>query len=217
MFSSGLIKSIFFYTKGKAEMTTIDRLPVVTPADWMPGPPQGQWTYDDYIALPDDGQRYEIVYGVLYMSPSPSGAHQDAVGEIFSYLRTYVKLVGLGLVRVAPFNVRLSSKDTFQPDILVVLNANLEKVKDTYMLGAPDLVVEVASPSTEGFDRREKQDAYAAAGVPEYWIVNTDARTVELLVLEHGKYRSPGVFRGKATLPSHVVPDLPVHVEQFFV
>jgi len=197
-------------------MTTIDRLPVVTPADWVPGPKQGEWTYDDYAKLPDDGWRYEIVNGVLYMSPSPSGAHQDAVLEIASYLRTYVKLAGLGLVRVAPFNVRLSSKDTFQPDILVVLNANLEKVKDTYVLGAPDLVVEVASPSTEGFDRREKQDTYALAGIPEYWIVNTDARTVEVLVLEQGRYRSLGAFRGKATLPSQVVPNLPVRLEQFF-
>ena len=80
------------------------------------------------------------------MAPSPSGAHQDAALEIASYLRTYIKLTGLGLVRIAPFDVVLSPKDVVQPDVLVVLNANLGKVKDLLMIGAPDLVVEVASP-----------------------------------------------------------------------
>src|SRR5215467_9220513 len=134
--------------KGKADMTTTEKLPMVTRADWVPGPRQGLWTYDDYAALPDDGKRYEIVNGVLYMAPSPSGAHQDVVGELFSYLRSHIKLTGLGLVRMAPFDVILSPKDVVQPDILVVLNANRGKVKDLFMNGAPDLVVEVASPGT---------------------------------------------------------------------
>lgn len=197
-------------------MTTIDRLTVVTPADWIQGPPQGQWTYDDYAALPDDGKRYEVVNGVLYMSPSPNGGHQDAILEIASYLRMHVKLAGLGLVRVAPFDVRLSPRDVFQPDILVVLNAHLDRVKNNYVLGAPDLVVEVVSPSTGGFDRREKQDAYTHAGVPEYWIVDANARTVEVLTLEREKYRSLGVFQGRETLPSRVIPSFSVHVERFF-
>src|SRR6266699_358369 len=136
-----------FYER-QPDMTTTEKLPVVTRADWVPGPRQGQWTYDDYTALPDDGKRYEIVNGVLYMAPSPSGAHQDAALEIASYLRTYIKLTGLGLVRIAPFDVVLSPKDVVQPDVLVVLNANLGKVKDLLMIGAPDLVVEVASPGT---------------------------------------------------------------------
>ncbi len=198
-------------------MTTIDKQSVVTPADWVPGPEQGQWTYDHYAALPDDGKRYEIVDGVLYMAPAPNGAHQDAVLEIASYLRTHVKLGGLGLVRVAPFTVRLSHRDVFQPDVLVVLNSHRERIKDDCILGAPDLVVEVASPKTSGYDRREKQDAYARGGIPEYWVVNAEAHTVEVLVLEAGKYVSLGVFKGKTTLPSLVLPDLPVHVEKFFM
>src|SRR5437660_3067583 len=106
-------------------MIQTEELAVVTPADWVPGPPQGFWTYNDYAALPDDGKRYEIVNGVLYMAPSPSGAHQDAALEIASYLRTYIKLTGLGLVRIAPFDVVLSPGNVVQPDVLVVLNANL--------------------------------------------------------------------------------------------
>ena len=150
------------------------------------------------------------------MPPSPSGPHQDAVGEIFSYLRTHVKLAGLGLVRLAPFDVELSPKDVFQPDIFVVLNAHLDKVTDKKVIGAPDLVVEVLSPGTSVFDRFTKYDIYARAGVPEYWIVNPEKRTVEVLVLEGDTYHSLGIFRGKAILPTRMVPDLPVHVEQFF-
>jgi Uma2 family endonuclease len=85
------------------------------------------------------------------------------------------------------------------------------------MIGAPDLAVEVASPSTAKHDRRKKLGAYARAGVPEYWIVNPKNRTIEVLVLEGNLYRSFGFFSGHDILPSRVLPDLPVSVEQFFL
>ncbi len=75
-------------------MTPADKLPVTSPANWIHGPQQGWWTYDDYAALPDDGNRYEIVEGVLYMSPAPSIDHQKIVGRIFYYLFTYIELEG---------------------------------------------------------------------------------------------------------------------------
>jgi len=204
--------------KGRIEMTTTsDKVPMVIPADWVPGPKQGCWTYDDYAKLPEDGKRYEIVDGVLYMAPSPNKWHQNAALEIATYLRTHVKLAGLGQVYIAPFDVELTPKDVVQPDILVVLNANLEKVADGRVIGAPDLVVEIASPGTSTFDRRKKYDAYASAGVPEYWIVDPRERTVEVLTLEAKEYRSQGVFYGKSILPSQVVPDFPVRGEQFFM
>jgi Uma2 family endonuclease len=204
------------YTKGRADMTTTDKLPVVTPADWVPGPKQGWWTYNDYATLPNDGKRYEIVEGVLYMSPSPNIIHQRIAGRIFRYLATYIEDAGLGLVLDAPTDVELSPIDVFQPDVLVVLNAGLEKVQELKVVGAPDLVVEVASPSTSTQDRNKKYRVYAKAGVMEYWIVDPGTQTVELLVLEAGEYRSLGIFRGQAKLPSQVVPNLPVRVEQFF-
>lgn len=198
-------------------MTTTDRRSVVTPADWILPARQGQWTYADYLSLPDDGNHYEIVHGVLFMAPSPSGEHQDAELEIAAHLRTYVKLAGLGVVRIAPFDVRLSPRDVLQPDIFVVLNAKRQKLQKTFLDGPPDLAIEIASPSTAGFDRREKQDTYARFVVPEYWIVDAGARTVEVLVLEEGHYRSLGVFSGKQTLPSRIISYFPVPVEQFFV
>jgi Uma2 family endonuclease len=206
------------YTKGPTDMTqTSDKLPVVAPANDVPGPKQGFWTYDDYAAIPGDGKRYEILNGVLYMSPSQSWSHQEIVGEIFAHLRMYTRTTGSGGVFMAPIDVELAPNTTFQPDVVVLLKASQKKLKERHIVGAPDLVVEVVSPGSETHDRHRKIDAYARAGVPEYWIVDPDSRTVEVLTLEDGEYHSQGVYRGKATLPSQIVPGLLVHVEQFFV
>jgi Uma2 family endonuclease len=196
---------------------TKEELSVVTPADWVPGPPQGSWTYEDYAALPDDGRRYEIVNGVLVMAPAPTPEHQDIVGEIYVALRAYVKLAGLGRVFMGPLDVQLSPENTFQPDLVVLLNAHLERVAEKKISGAPDLAIEIASPSTAAYDRLTKYEKYAQAGITEYWIAKPVTRTVEVLVLERGEYRSLGVFSGQQTLPSRVVPGLPVMVEQFFM
>lgn len=198
-------------------MTTVEKGPMVIPADWVPGPQQGHWTYDHYATLPDDGQRYEIVNGVLLMTPSPSGSHQRVAGRLFYYLLDHVEFAGLGRVYQAPFDVELAPDTVVQPDVLVLLNAGLEKYTEKRVIGAPDLVVEVASPGTAAYDRLSKCDAYAQAGVSEYWIANPQRHTVEVLVLEEGIYRTLGTFWGKATLPSRVVPGIAeVHVEQFF-
>ena len=198
-------------------MLTIEELSVVTPADWVPGPPQGSWTYDDYAALPEDEHRYEIVNGVLVMAPAPSPDHQEIVLEIASYLRTHVKLAGLGRVFPAPIDVDLGPKNVFQPDVVVVLNAHLDRVAAKKIVGAPDLVVEVVSPGSGVMDRIAKYAVYARAGIPEYWIVNPLRQTIEVSVLEDGEYHSPGVFQRQDLLPSRVVPGLPVRVGQFFV
>lgn len=196
---------------------TSDNLPVVAPANDIPGPRQGFWTYDDYAAMPDDGKRYEIVNGVLYMPPSPSWSHQEIVLEISSHLRNHYRATGEGGVFVAPIDVELAPNAVLQPDVVILLKSSQRKLKDRHIVGAPDLVVEVVSPSSEMHDRYRKVTAYARAGVPEYWIVAPDSHTVEVLNLEHGEYYSQGVYRGKATLPSQIIPEFMVHVEQFFV
>src|SRR5438067_3996346 len=176
---------------------TIGRLPVVTPANNVHGPKQGHWTYNDYAAIPDDGKRYEIVNGVLYMSPSPSIAHQRIAGRLFRYLSAYVEDVGLGVVLSAPTDVELSPKDVFQPDVFVILNSGLEKIKELRVIGAPDLIVEVASPGTATQDRHRKYHIYAQAGVTEYWIADPGTRTIEVLLLEDGEYHSQGIYQGR--------------------
>jgi Uma2 family endonuclease len=189
---------------------------MVTIADNIPGPGQGRWTYKDYAAIPDDGKRYEIVDGVLYMTPSPNEWHQTTVGRLFRYLSVYIEDAGFGRVYIAPFDVELAPYVVVQPDAFVILNANREKITTSRVIGAPDLVVEVSSPGTVGFDRDEKRGAYARAGVPEYWIADPGTQTVEVFVLEVGVYHSLGVFEGQAILPSKVLPDFSISVERFF-
>jgi len=197
--------------------TAVERQTMVIPANCVRGPKQGDWTYNHYAALPDDGQRYEIVAGVLYISPSLNNAHQDAVLWIAHYLQIHVRITRLGRVYMAPFDVELLPKFVVQPDVIVLLNSSLEKLTSSRIIGAPDLVVEVSSPSTMGYDHREKQDAYACAGVPEYWIAAPTSRTMEVLILEGKQYQSLGIFSGQATLRSKVVPSIAeIPVEQFF-
>jgi Uma2 family endonuclease len=197
--------------------TEIGHIPAAVPAEGVPGPRQGMWTYEDYAALPDDGNRYEVLQGVLYMAPSPGKWHQKASVAISHYLYVAVQMAGLGEVYAAPFDVMLDAKNTVQPDVLVVLNEHLDRVTKSGVVGAPDLVVEIASPATARIDLGEKLYAYASAGVTEYWVVNPDAHTVEVLVLRQGTYHSLGIYYGPAVLPSHVVPNLNAIVEQFFL
>jgi Uma2 family endonuclease len=197
-------------------MTTVEKLPMVVAADWVAGPEQGFWTYAEYAALPDDECLYEVVNGVLYITPAPGWSHQEIVGEIFSYLRSYVRSAGLGGVFMAPIDVELAPNTVFQPDVVVLLKAGRDKLRGNHIVGAPDLVVEAVSPGSAVYDRHDKNVAYAQAGVPEYWIVDPAARTVEVLALEDEKYRLAGVFQGKAVLPSKVLPGFNVAVEKFF-
>ena len=197
-------------------MTTVARLPAVVPADWVPGPAQGQWTYADYAAIPDDGKRYEVVKGVLYMSPAPTPGHQSVSVEIVAYLRQFIQMAGLGRVFSAPTDVELSPGDVVQPDVFVLLNEGPGQIGRTRITGAPDLAVEILSPGTMRHDLHEKLDAYERARVPEYWIVNPGECTVEVLALENNSFRSLGVFQGEAVLASRIVPDWSVKVAQFF-
>lgn len=198
-------------------MTTPEVLPVTAPAVGVAGPPQGQWTYDDYAAIPADGTRYEIIDGVLYVTPAPNLSHQNAVSAITAHLRIHVDFTGHGKVFAAPVDVELwPGRAVVQPDVIVVLNANRQVLTPSRILGAPDLVVEVSSPSTATHDRSRKLAAYARAGVREYWIADPNAETVEPLFLENGEYVSAGVCSGRAFLPSRVIPDFPIRVEQFF-
>lgn len=194
---------------------TTDILPVIAPAH-IAGPAQGRWTYADYAALADDGQRYEIIDGVLYMAPAPNIDHQRILVRLLRRLAEYLEQAGLGEVLVAPVDVELAPSKVVQPDLLVVLHTGQAILTESRIVGPPDLIVEVASPSTASYDRREKWNAYAEAGVAEYWIVDPSGQTIEVLVLEQGAYQSLNVFRGQALLPSRVLPGLSLTVAQLF-
>lgn len=170
---------------------TLGRLPSA-PSDL---PPQGQWTYADYRRLPDDGWRYEVIRGVLHMAPAPRPGHQKASGNIFSALDRHAREHVLGEVYAAPIDVILPGlADPVQPDILFIARSRLHIVREKLIEGAPDLVVEVLSPSNWFADQRVKFEIYAAAGVNEYWIVDAERRTVEVYGLRDGAYKLLGKY-----------------------
>jgi Uma2 family endonuclease len=151
------------------------------------------------------------------MAANPNTNHQSASTWIHHYLVVFVLVAQKGRVFHAPYDVRLRSGATIQPDVIVVLNSNLNIIQAEKISGSPDLVVEVSSPGTKYYDRNKKKQTYEQNGIKEYWIVDPDTQEVEVFELHNSAYVSLGVFRGKNTLPTKVIPNFPVRVEQFFV
>jgi Uma2 family endonuclease len=158
-------------------------------------------TYADYCLTPDD-ERYELLDGELLMAPAPIESHQIAVMELGTLLHTFVKARGLGQVFSAPYDVVLSETDVVQPDLLFVSNERAHIRTPVNIRGAPDLVVEILSPSTASRDWRDKLDLYAEYGVKEYWLVDPDARTVTVLLLEAGAFAEVARYGAGQTLTS---------------
>ncbi len=166
--------------------------------------------------IPDDGKRYEVLKGVLYISPAPTPNHQSISVRLVAFLFQFVEAAGIGRIFHAPTDVELAPGDIVQPDVFVLLNAGLEQIGEKRVFGGPDLVVEILSPSTMSDDLHGKRDAYERAQVSEYWIVNPGERVVELFILESGVYRSLGAFQGDDVLPTRIVPGWSVPVERLF-
>jgi len=186
------------------------------PAD-QTWPEQGQWTYDDFLRLPDDGIRYEIIDGVLYMTNAPDPEHQYAVVEILGELRNFVKANNLGVVYTAPIEVHLPGiAQPVQPDVLFVAQARREIIKPKFIEGAPDLIVEVLSQSTTRLDRRVKFDAYERAGVREYWIVNPKLHSIEVYSLVRGEYALHGEYGPGEQVASVVLPGVELLTDTVF-
>ncbi|MGN6184163.1 MAG: Uma2 family endonuclease [Thermoanaerobaculia bacterium] len=143
-------------------------------------------TYDDYCQLPDDGKRYEIIDGELYVNPAPARKHQIIAGNLHGYIWQYTKHVRSGTVYIAPFDVILSEHEVVQPDVLFLTSEHMERVHEHGLDGAPDLVIEILSPSSRDRDLLLKRKRYAHFGVQEYWIVDPDAESVAVYRLDRG-------------------------------
>lgn len=154
--------------------------------------PSSNWTYREYCLIPEDGLRHEVLGGEHFVNPAPETYHQTVSRRIMFQLYRQVEETGLGEVYNAPTDVELSPQDIVQPDILVVLAAQKGIITRSHVIGTPDLVIEILSPSNPEHDRVRKRSAYERTGVPEYWIVDPAAHTLEPLVLEEGRYRSLG-------------------------
>ena len=147
------------------------------------------WTYQDYLEETDEGEIYEIIEGDLLMSPpAPASSHQFVSRDLEYLLFQYVKRQALGEVIYAPIDVALDDKNVVQPDILFISNENLGIIQEKGIIGVPDVVMEILSPSSIQRDRYQKRELYEKFKVKEYWIVDIASKSIEVLSLKHDKY-----------------------------
>src|SRR5690349_19786126 len=133
--------------------------------------PRTMLTYEHYLELPNDGRRYEIIEGELYVSPAPTTKHQRATTNLTTTLNVHTRSGRLGEVFTAPTDVVLANTSIVQPDILYISRERRAIITEPNIQGAPDLVVEVISPSSTKTDQETKRDLYAKYGVLHYWVV----------------------------------------------
>jgi len=173
-------------------------------------------TYEEFRQLPDDGNRYELIEGRVHLIPAPSMRHQFVSRNLHLSLGPFVEKNHLGELVAAPLDVRLSEDTALQPDLVFVSTQRLEIIQENFIAGAPDLVVEILSASTAAHDRATKLNLYAEAGIPEVWLMDPLARTVEVLKLQGDKYLVHSIFAGKQTLTSSLFPGWEITLDELF-
>jgi Uma2 family endonuclease len=173
------------------------------------------YTHADLLAMPDDGKRREIIEGELYVTPSPVTIHQRIVGNIAYAFWKFLELHPLGELLVAPMDVILSQHDVLEPDLLFVLNEHKSFLQD-WVRGAPDLVIEILSPTTEARDRSIKLKAYARYGVGEYWIVDPTSQTVEVHRLAADGFQLAKTCGRSDTVETPLLPGFVLPVQSVF-
>jgi Uma2 family endonuclease len=148
---------------------------------WISGAPLPKWVI--YQLLPE-GTRVQLINNQFVMSPGPSVKHQDLLGDIFIKMRSWVKSQKLGKVMIAPLDVHFAEKEIYQPDIIFVSEKRKDIIFENGIYGAPDLIIELLSPSNAKYDLMQKKDIYEKKSVTEYWTV--DAATKEVTGFELG-------------------------------
>jgi Uma2 family endonuclease len=138
-----------------------------------------RWTREEVLALPDDGNRYELVDGELLVTPAPRLPHQRAIRLLFQRLHSYVLAHAIGEILWSPADLDLRAEHLVQPDLFLFRSSPTGLASSWSDVGIPLLVVEIGSPTTARYDRRIKRPLYQRVGVPEYWIVDLEARIVE--------------------------------------
>ncbi|GHU88004.1 hypothetical protein FACS1894202_03320 [Clostridia bacterium] len=165
-------------------------------------------TYKDWFNVPENIRR-ELIDGQIIMMASPSVRHQRVLGNLFAEIHGFLKGRRCE-VFPAPFAVRLSD-DVFEPDITVVCDP--KKLGKYVCKGAPDLIIEILSSSNRKHDTWVKYNKYMLAGVPEYWVADTDSNTVDVNLLRDGTY-SARTYGGDDTIPVGVLPGCEINIEE---
>ncbi len=181
----------------------------------MPSLEKKTYTYEDYAQLPE-GAPYQLIDGELIFTPSRTPRHQRILRNLSVALDLFVEEHELGDIFIGPIDVYLSETDTPQPDILFIANARLGIIGEKYVDGAPDLVMEILSPSTAYYDLKKKKYLYEASGVKEYWIVDPEAQEIEVYALAEGQFDLFERVAGQGTITSKLLPGFSVDLADVF-
>jgi len=172
-------------------------------------------TADDLWKMPDDGNRYELLDGEIVVSPAPLTKHQRIVGAGFMLL-VAAERAGYGQVYVAPVDVVLDEHNVVQPDVLFVISERLSIVMEKNIQGAPDLVIEVLSPSTSSKDLGDKLSTYERFGVRYCWLVSPEAEVIRRFALQGGTFVEDVPLRSGDQLTCPLFPTVSIDVATFF-
>jgi Uma2 family endonuclease len=154
-----------------------------------PAHPDVKLTYDDYVHFPDDGKRHELIEGEHYVTPTPNRKHQAVSGNLFGLIWSYLQQHPIGRIFAAPFDVILSDFDVVEPDLLYISRQRLTEIDTSpWVRGAPNLAVEIGSPSTRKRDATVKRRLYERFGVEEYWVVDPDLDSIDVYRHLDGRY-----------------------------
>ncbi|MBI3972226.1 MAG: Uma2 family endonuclease [Chloroflexi bacterium] len=171
---------------------------------------------DDIWDMPDDGKRYEVIDGELYMTTAPDLDHQEPLGALIAYIWPYLRSRDAGRIYTAPVGLILDAENGLQPDLVYVSKARDGILTRRGIRGTPDLVAEVLSPSTEARDRGVKMRRYAAAGVPHYWIVDPETRTLDAYRLAEAGYEHTGTYGPGAIFHPELFPGLEIPIDDLW-
>lgn len=179
----------------------------------------GKLTYEEFQDLPrEDGRRQlELIEGEVFVTPSPNTRHQRAVGRIFRTLSDFVEEHDLGEVFIAPYDVVFGRWTALEPDLLFIRKDRRSIITEANVQGAPDLVIEILSPSNKAYDRQTKLLAYEKAGVPELWYFDPEDRTAEILGLgSQGRYVLTAKLSGNDAIVTKILPGLSLTLDEVF-
>jgi Uma2 family endonuclease len=180
--------------------------------------PTTRLTYDELLALQDrpeyDGLRLELIEGELFVSAAPNVFHQRVLVNTTVTLDPYVRSRDLGVVLVAPTEIRLAVDTAVQPDIIFISRERMHIIRSRNIEGAPDLVIEILSPSNRRVDLTRKKAVYERLGVPEYWIVDPESFAVSIFALVDGRFVSVPIEDGIAR--SRVLPGFAIALADLF-
>jgi len=178
-------------------------------------PQKDVYTYADYAMLPE-GAPYQLIGGKLIMTPSPTTYHQDIVVCLVEKLLNFNAKEKAGKVYVSPIDVYLEDKETYQPDVIFISKDRLHIIESAKINGAPDLVMEILSPSTAYYDLKEKFKVYARHGVKEYWIIDPKDKSIEVYEGNEGKFKQVQRMEEEGKAKSSILKGFEVNLKDIF-